>query len=45
MTRPFVLWFIWQNERMCQRYHIGNLVHHEGKYVFYYEKAEKEGDY
>ncbi|MEK5270174.1 HIRAN domain-containing protein [Aeribacillus sp. FSL K6-8394] len=41
MTRPFVLWFIWQNERMCQRYHIGNLVHHEGKYVFYYEKSRK----
>lgn len=41
MTRPFVLWLIWQNERTRQRYHIGNLVHHEGKYVFYYEKSRK----
>lgn len=41
MIRPFVLWLIWQNERTRQRYHVGNLVHHEGKYMFYYEKHAK----
>ncbi|MBB5326032.1 hypothetical protein HNQ34_003150 [Anoxybacillus tepidamans] len=44
MIRPFVLWLIWQNERTRQRYHVGNLVHHEGKYMFYYEKhAQRRG--
>jgi hypothetical protein len=41
MTRPFVLWLIWQNEQTRQRYHVGNLVHHEGQYVFYYEKMRQ----
>ena len=44
MSRPFVLWLIWQNERTRQRYHVGNLVHLEGKYMFYYEKhAQRRG--
>lgn len=41
MFRPFVLWLIWQNERTRQRYHIGNLVHNEDKYVFYYNKIRR----
>lgn len=41
MIRPFVLWLIWQNKRTRQRYHVGNLVHYKGKYMFYYEKSEK----
>jgi len=41
MARAFVLWLIWQNERTRQRYHIGNLEHLDGEYVFYYENRGK----
>jgi hypothetical protein len=41
MARTYVLWLIWQNEKTRQRYHIGNLEHHDGEYIFYYEKSEK----
>ena len=40
MNHPFVLWLIWQNTKTRQRYHIGNLVHEEDKYIFYYENRE-----
>ncbi|HHY21921.1 MAG TPA: DNA-binding protein [Bacilli bacterium] len=37
----FVLWLIWQNQETRQRYHVGNLVHSDGQYSFYYETTGK----
>ena len=34
---PCVLWLIWKNQETRQRYHIGNLFHENGKYIFSYE--------
>jgi len=36
MPKPFVLWLIWQNEKTRQKYHVANLEHIDGEYVFYY---------
>ncbi|CQR46245.1 HIRAN domain protein [Paraliobacillus sp. PM-2] len=41
MNRPFELWLIWQNVETRQRYHIGNLVHEEGNFKFYYEHGKR----
>lgn len=38
---PCVLWLIWQNQKTRQRYHIGNLFHENGKYIFSYELSGK----
>lgn len=41
MTRPFLLWLIWQNIYTRQRYHVGNLIHKDGLYVFQYENLNQ----
>lgn len=40
-NRPYELWLIWQNNETRQRYHVGNLVHEEGMYNFYYEHGKR----
>lgn len=39
--KPFVLWLIWQNQETRQRYHVGNLCHYDGEYLFSYEQSGK----
>lgn len=41
MSRPFLLWLIWQNVHTRQRYHVGNLIHKDGIYVFQYENEKR----
>ncbi len=41
MSKPYVLWLIWQNKETRQRYHVGNLVHKDHEYYFQYEKQRK----
>ncbi|MEW4263586.1 DNA-binding protein [Bacillus megaterium] len=41
MTRPYLLWLIWQNVNTRQRYHVGNLSHENGEYTFQYENNDK----
>ncbi|WP_257128376.1 HIRAN domain-containing protein [Priestia megaterium] len=41
MTKPYLLWLIWQNVNTRQRYHVGNLLHVDGLYVFQYETENK----
>lgn len=41
MTKPYLLWLIWQNVNSRQRYHVGNLIHMDGLYIFQYENNKK----
>ncbi|MDM5309695.1 HIRAN domain-containing protein [Peribacillus frigoritolerans] len=41
MTRPYLLWLIWQNIDSRQRYHVGNLIHKDGLYIFQYENLKE----
>lgn len=41
MNKPYLLWLIWQNVKTRQRYHVGNLIHMDGLYVFQYENTKK----
>lgn len=41
MTKPYVLWLIWQNKNTRQRYHVGNLIHQDGIYLYQYENTIK----
>ena len=41
MARPYLLWLIWQNVSTRQRYHVGNLIHTDGYYLFQYENTNK----